>query len=145
MDIKTGLRAANVIRWPFDTTQAVWRLIAGGVIDYFPTLKIVTHHCGAMGPFFARRMEKTLSQHLPRPMAEYWDNIYGDTALGGSVPGCECGYAFFGPERMMFGSDYPFGGESAVKDNLDSVLGMHVAEKDRKKILGENAKKLLRI
>jgi predicted TIM-barrel fold metal-dependent hydrolase len=145
VDVKTGLGAVNVIGWPFDTTQAVWRLIMGGVIDRFPTLKVVTHHCGAMVPFFAKRMEKTLIQSLPCPIEEYWDNIYGDTALGGSVPGLECGYAFFGSERIMFGSDYPFGGELATKDNLDSVLKMHVPEKDRKKILGENAQKLLKI
>jgi predicted TIM-barrel fold metal-dependent hydrolase len=145
VDIKTGLGAVNVIGWPFDTTQAVWRIIAGGVIDRFPNLKVVTHHCGAMVPFFAKRMEHTLTQCLPRPVSEYWDNIYGDTALGGSVAGCECGYAFFGSERMMFGSDYPFGGESSMKANLDSVMEMNIPEKDRERILGENAKKLLKI
>jgi predicted TIM-barrel fold metal-dependent hydrolase len=145
VDIKTGLGAVNVIGWPFDTTQAVWRLIMGGVIDHYPNLKVVTHHCGAMVPFFAKRMENTLKQNLPRPVDEYWDNIYGDTALGGSVASLECGYKFFGSERMMFGSDYPFGSESGIKNNLNSIMEMRIPKNDRTKILGGNAKILLKI
>ncbi len=146
VDMEHGLGAANVIGWPFDTTQAVWRLILGGVIDHFPSLKVVTHHCGAMIPFFAKRIENTFRKKLPRPPSEYWDNIYGDTALSGSVAGCQCGYAFFGAERMMFGSDYPFGGgEASIKNNLASVKAMNIPEKDMQKILGKSAKTLLKI
>ena len=36
VDIEHRLGAANSIGWPFDTTEAVWRLIMGGVIDRFP-------------------------------------------------------------------------------------------------------------
>lgn len=50
----------HIFEWPFDTTQAVWRLIFGGVLDRFPTLRIVTHHLGAMLPFFSRRKEQNL-------------------------------------------------------------------------------------
>jgi aminocarboxymuconate-semialdehyde decarboxylase len=82
---------------------------------------------------------------LSRPVSEYWDNIYGDTALSGSLPGCQCGYAFFGSDRMLFGSDYPFGGEAGVKDNLDSVRSMKIPARNIDKILTENAKTLLRI
>ena len=34
----------QIFGWPFDTTQAIWRLIMGGVIDRFPSLKVVSHH-----------------------------------------------------------------------------------------------------
>ncbi len=142
--LENGLGAMNVIGWPFDTTQAVWRLILGGVIDRYPTLKIVTHHCGGMVPYFARRIEKTFSQQLSRPVSEYWDNIYGDTALSGSLPGCQCGYAFFGSDRMLFGSDYPFGGEAGIKDNLASVRALNIPAGDIERILTKNAKRLLK-
>jgi predicted TIM-barrel fold metal-dependent hydrolase len=59
-----------------------------------------------------------------------------------------CGYAFFGPERMMFGTDYPFGpesGEDFVRSNLAGLKAMNIPEEHKKKILGENAKKFLRI
>jgi aminocarboxymuconate-semialdehyde decarboxylase len=117
----------------------------GGVIDRYPSLKIITHHCGAMIPFFAKRIEKTFSKRLPRPVSEYWDNIYGDTALSGSLAACQCGYAFFGAERMLFGSDYPFGGEEGIKSNLESVNSMSIPKESIRKILNENARALLKI
>jgi predicted TIM-barrel fold metal-dependent hydrolase len=147
-----GWRMMQVFGWPFDTTQAVWRLIFGGVIDRFPSLKIVTHHLGAMFPYFGRRVEqnfkKFLKNELPRELSEYWINIYGDTAMDGTDPAFPCGYAFFGPDRMVFGTDYPYGleeGEDFIRENLAGVRKMAIPEENKKKILGENAKKLLKI
>jgi len=152
VDMEKGWRMMLVFGWPFDTTQAVWRLIFGGVIDRFPTLKIVTHHLGAMIPYFARRIEqnfnKFLSDKLPRHICEYWNNFYGDTAVDGTIAAYPCGYAFFGPDRMMYGSDYPYGlaeGRDFVRANLDGVRKMKIPAADMKKILGENAKELLKI
>ncbi len=152
VDMDKGWRMMHAFGWPFDTTQAVWRLIFGGVIDRYPSLKIVTHHLGAMLPYFARRIEQNfnifLSDKLPRHISEYWGNIYGDTALDGTVAAYPCGYAFFGPDRMMYGSDYPFGaeaGEDFIRENLAGVKAMDIPAEDMKKILGGNAKKLLKI
>ncbi len=152
VDMDKGWRMMHVFGWPFDTTQAVWRLIFGGVIDRYPSLKIVTHHCGAMLPYFARRIEQNfncfLRDRLPRHISEYWGNIYGDTALDGTVAAYPCGYAFLGPDRMMYGSDYPFGaeaGEDFIRENLAGVKAMNIPAEDMRKILGENAEKLLKI
>ena len=46
---------------------------------------------------------------------------------------------------MMYGSDYPFGGENNVKDTLACIKAMGIPQEDKKKILGENAKGLLKI
>ena len=152
VDTVTGWRMMQVFGWPFDTTQAVWRLIFGGVIDRFPSLKIVTHHLGAMFPYFSRRVEqnfrKFLKDKLPRPISEYWGNIYGDSAMDGTDPAYPCGYAFFGPDRIVFGTDYPYGleeGEDFIRENLAGIMKMAISEEDKKKILGENAKKLLKV
>jgi aminocarboxymuconate-semialdehyde decarboxylase len=147
-----GWRMMHVFGWPFDTTQAIWRLIFGGVIDRFPSLKIVTHHLGGMIPYFHRRIEINfdvfLKDKLPRHISEYWGNIYGDTALDGTVAAYPCGYAFFGPNRMVFGTDYPMGtenGEFFIRENLEGVKAMDIAPEDLEKILGGNARKLLKI
>ncbi len=138
--------------WPFDSTQAVWRLIFGGVLDRFPTLKIVMHHMGAMFPFFAGRFESgmmRLKEKPPRPFAEYWNNIYGDSALSaGSPEAYACGYAFFGPNRIVFGSDYPFGaedGEKHIRGNLAGLKSLNISDDNMRQILEGNAKRLLKI
>ena len=152
VDMDKGWRMMHVFGWPFDTTQAVWRLIFGGVLDRYPSLKVVTHHLGAMLPYFARRIEQNfngfLRDKLPRHICEYWGNIYGDTALDGTIAAYPCGYAFFGPDRMMYGSDYPFGAEAGgdfIRENLAGIKAMNIAAGDMKKILGVNAKKLFKI
>jgi uncharacterized protein len=138
--------------WPLDSTQAVWRLIFGGVLDRFPTLKIVMHHLGAMFPYFAGRIQyglATLGEKLERDMSEYWKNIYGDSALsGGPAEAYACGYAFFGPDRVLYGSDYPFGpeaGERFVRANMAGLESLNIPAVDMQKILGENARRLLKI
>jgi len=152
VDMDKAWRMMHVFGWPFDTTQAVWRLIFGGIIDRYPSLKVVTHHMGAMLPYFVRRIESTFNLHLrdklPRHISQYWSNFYGDTAVDGTVAAYPCGYAFFGPDRLMYGSDYPFGaeaGEAYIRDNLAGVKAMDIPPQDMDKILGGNAKKLLKI
>ncbi len=152
MDMDHGYRFLHVFGWDYDGTQAVWRLIFGGVLDRFPTLKIVTHHLGNYIPFFKRRIEanvnKFLKDKLPRPITEYWSHIYGDTAVDGTQGAIPCGYAFFGSERMLYGSDYPFGaegGEDFIRENLACVKSMYIPPEEKAKILGGNAKEMLRI
>jgi len=152
MDMENAWRFLHVFGWDYDSTQAVWRLIFGGVIDRFPTMKIVTHHLGNYIPFFVRRIEqnfnKFLSDKLPRHISEYWGNIYGDTAVDGTLGAFPCGYAFFGADRMLYGSDYPFGpeaGEDFIRENLAGVKFMYIPPEEKEKILGENAKRLLKI
>lgn len=59
-----------------------------------------------------------------------------------------CGYEFFGPERMMYGTDYPFGnefGEHFVRENLAALKKLNLQSEEFKRIVGENARILLKI
>jgi uncharacterized protein len=152
VDMDKGWRAMHIFGWPFDSTQAVWRLIMGGVIDRYPELKVVVHHMGAMLPYFTNRINSTFNRYLKGKVAkhitEYWGNFWGDTAVDGNVAAYSCGYAFFGPDRLMYGSDYPFGveaGEAYIRDNLNGIQTLNVPPDVMAKILGGNAQKLLKI
>jgi len=48
----------------------------------------------------------------------------------------------YGPDRIIFGSDYPFGMPGS---QLDQIKNMGIAEKDLEKICGKNILKLLKI
>jgi aminocarboxymuconate-semialdehyde decarboxylase len=138
--------------WPFDTTIALLRLIVSGTMERHPTLKVVTHHLGGgMFPFFSNRFNikfENLKKEMKRPLTESLERIYGDTAVDGTAAALPCGHAFFGTERMLFGTDYPFSpekGEVYLRENLAIVKEWDLPEEDKAKILGENAKGLLKL
>lgn len=152
MDMEHSWRFLHVFGWDYDGTQALWRLIFGGVFDRFPTMKVVTHHLGNYFPFFVSRIETNfewmLKDKVPRHISEYYGNIYGDSAVDGTPGAYACGYAFFGADRMLYGSDYPFGpeaGEYFIRENLAGVKAMAIPDPEKKKILGDNAKKMFKI
>ncbi|MFC1910798.1 amidohydrolase family protein [Chloroflexota bacterium] len=153
VDFDKGWKMMLVFGWPFDTTQAVWRLIFGGVFDRFPTLQVVTHHLGAMFPFYAERVvglyESMLKGVCKRHIMDYWrDNLWGDTALSGTRAALACGYEFLGADRILYATDYPFGGEGGetyIRECLAAVKEMKIPDEEKRKILGENIKKLVKI
>ena len=68
--------------------------------------------------------------------------------MDGTKAAYPCGYAFFGADRMLYGSDYPFGpeaGEDFIRENLLCVKTMSIPQEDKEKILWGNAKKMLKI
>ena len=42
--------------WPYDSSVAMARLVFSGLFDRHPNLKIITHHMGAMIPYFEGRI-----------------------------------------------------------------------------------------
>ena len=42
--------------WPYETSVAMARMVFAGLFDRFPALKIITHHMGAMAPYFEGRV-----------------------------------------------------------------------------------------
>ena len=138
--------------WPFDTTIALLRLLMSGTMERYPTLKIVTHHLGGgMFPFFSNRFNvklPKLKSQLKRPISESLERVYGDTAVDGTAAALPCGHAFFGTDRMLFGTDYPFSpenGELYLRENLAIIQDWDLPQADKTKILGENARRLLKL
>ena len=42
--------------WPYETSVAMARMVFAGFFDRWPTLKVITHHMGAMIPYFPGRV-----------------------------------------------------------------------------------------
>lgn len=148
-------RIFHIFGWPYETTAAMCRLVFSGLFDKYPNLRFITHHCGGMVPFFSQRLadqsqgmfdqgyaETKLS--LKQPPIEYFKKFYGDTALG-STHGLTCGYAFFGAEHILFGTDMPFGGAPRIGRIINSIEEMAIPGPDKVRIFEENAKKILRL
>jgi len=149
----------SIFGWPYETTAAMTRLIFGGVLEKFPPLKIITHHCGAMVPYFAGRIKNaydlaevrlsgSVKQGLSKEPIEYYRMFYNDTAVGGNRSALMCAYDFFGSEHILFGTDMPFGieqGSGLVRQTIESIEQMDIPDSDKKKIFEENARQLLRL
>ncbi len=148
--------------WPYETSVAMARLVFSGLFDRHPNLKIITHHMGAMIPYFEGRVgygwdqlglrtsdedyESLLKSMNRRPL-DYFKMFYADTALFGATAATECGLAFFGVDRVLFASDTPF--EPApglyIRETIRVIDSLDISPLDRDRIYYRNAQNLLNI
>jgi aminocarboxymuconate-semialdehyde decarboxylase len=141
--------------WPYDTSVAMSRLVFSGLFDRHPGIKIVTHHCGGMIPFFdgrvgagldvlgSRTSDEDYSNILPslkRPHLDYFRDFYADTAMFGGKYGIACGFEFFGADRIVFATDTPLG---PIAPTLEVIDRLALDRKERRKVFSGNAEKLL--
>ncbi|MGH7608971.1 MAG: amidohydrolase family protein [Candidatus Dormibacteria bacterium] len=151
----------RMVAWPFDTTVAMIRLVLGGVLERHPDLRFVTHHMGGMVPYYAKRIEAFAermvgeysrlgmadqSSGLRIPVLEQLRRFYNDSVSNGSAAALTCALDFFGPEHILFGTDFPFGpqgGELWPVEELATIRQAAIPEPERTQILQGNAERLL--
>jgi len=150
---------SGIFGWPYETTVAMTRLVFAGIFEKFPTLKIITHHCGGMTPLFGERIVVLYNTALERlggkvfpgltkHPVEYYKMFYGDTALNGNTWGLMNGYHFFGEDRLVFASDMPYdvqNGAVVIRQTVQSIERMDIPESSKKKIYEGNARRLLHL
>ncbi len=153
----------QVLGWPFESSVAMARIVFSGLLDRLPGMRVITHHCGGMIPYFAGRAEtlwaqlgsrtadenyEELLKRMARKPIEYFRMFYGDTVLGGSASALRCGLDFFGPDRIVFASDCPFdpeGGPMYIREGIRSIEKLKLSTAVKRKIYSGNALKLLRL
>lgn len=145
--------------WPYETTVAMARLVFSGVLETYPALKLITHHAGAMVPFFADRIVKlygyigfhtrtAFMEKLKKPPIDYFKTFYNDTALYGNPAGLMCAHAFFGSDRLLFGTDMPYDpeqGDQFTRETIHAIKQMNITDLEREKIFKDNAMALLHL
>lgn len=151
----------SVFGWPYETSAAMTHLVFGHVLQKYPDIKILTHHCGGMIPYFEKRIlnfhyhremrgknRYNYTRGLNKAISEYFKMFYADTALNGCTAGLMCGYAFFGVDHIIFGTDMPYDvqdGHLSVGDTIKSVECMQIPDFDKQKIFEDNARKFFRL
>jgi predicted TIM-barrel fold metal-dependent hydrolase len=149
--------------WPYETSSAMARLAFAGVFDRFPDMKIITHHMGAMAPYFAGRvgpgwdqlgartsdvdLSAVLGTLKKRPL-DYFKMFYADTALFGAYDATVCGLQFFGAGHVLFASDAPFDPEKGpmyIRETIAIIDRLPVTADDRERIYWRNAVRLLKL
>ena len=146
--------------WPMETSVAMARLAFGGVLERFPTLKIITHHAGGLIPYFHKRVELSWDFNqkrmgydgdgatLTRLPVDYYRMFYCDTAIQGNTAALMCAYEFFGADHMVFATDMPYDSEFGAKlyrETIPAVFAMPIDEASRARILEGNARRVFKL
>jgi predicted TIM-barrel fold metal-dependent hydrolase len=149
----------QLVGWPYDTTSAMFRIVFSGVFDRYPAIRIVTHHHGAFIPLLAPRLSNNwpvlervrlpMPTKISKPYVDHFRKFYCDTAASGFAPkALELAVDFFGPERVLFGSDAPFDvqdGQIFISETLRSIDAMAVSPETRSAILSKNTARILKL
>jgi len=162
-ETKSKYEIWQVLGWPYETSAAMARIVFSGLFDRLPELRIITHHCGGMLPYFSGRAETLWAQlgsrtadedysvilkRMSKPPIEYFRMFYGDTVLGGAASPLRCGLDFFGPDHVVFASDCPMdpeGGPMFIREGIRSVEDLKLPEEVKEKIYSLNALRLLKM
>jgi len=151
--IGTKGNADLLFGWPMDTSLALFRLVIGGVMERLPNLKLVVHHLGAgMIPYFIERLDGLLAPNqtelpITKPPSYYWKSMFHDTAAI-DANAFACGFNVFGPDHVVFGTDYPYGrdkGEYPLASRQKFLDEAKMDNADRRKIYEDNVRKLLNL
>jgi len=149
--------------WPYETSVAMAHLVFAGLFDKHPEIKIITHHLGAMIPYFEGRVGPgwdqlgartsdedytLLLRKLKKRPLDYFHLFYGDTAVFGAREATICGVKFFGPERVLFASDAPFDpekGTAYIRWTIEIIDSLDLTPAQRQAIYEGNARRLLKL
>jgi len=148
-----------VFGWPYETTVTMTRLVFSGILEKYPNLKIITHHCGGMVPYYEQRIIQhhylpgnrgtEYNYGLPKDPIDYYKRFYNDTAIHGNTSALMCANNFFGADHLLFGADFPAGdrnnGYRSYIQTINAIEQMDISDVDKEKIFAGNARRLLRL
>jgi predicted TIM-barrel fold metal-dependent hydrolase len=134
-----------MMEYLFDTTRAVVNLIFSGAIARFPRIQFILPHAGGLAPYFAWRLAVSpmIDKRLPQlsrdevfaGLAHFWyDNALspGEQTFGSLDHVAR-------PERIVFGTDYPFANPRVIAEAMTTYESGFLPETRRAAIDRGNA------
>lgn len=139
-----GYELTSTLGNMFENTIAIARIIASGLLDKHPRLKLVCPHLGGTLPYISGRMDHQLTvlkrgpQNLQRKPSEYLRSIYMD--IVSPLPeAMRFALDFSSADKLLFSSDHPW---VQPKEILEPLLSLKLPAADEQKILSGNARQL---
>jgi len=136
--------------WGFavETSIHALRLMASGLFDEYPKLKVILGHLGEGLPFGIWRVDHRISRgsgtpRAKQPMSHYLrENFYITTSGNFRTQALTNVILEVGADRILYSVDYPYEDVVEAREWLDQAS---ISESDRIKIACTNAQKLFRL
>ena len=144
-DRMTFLLSGFGVGWHYDIGMQVVRLIASGLFDKLPQLKIMTGHWGELVSFYMYRLDEIPQETtgLNKKFSDYFkENIYVNPSGMLYKEQLQYCLATFGADHITWGEDFPYRRKDDIRSFLEKC---DLTEEDREKIAHGNAEKLLKI
>ena len=137
----------EIVGFLFDTTRAALRLVFDGLFDRHPDLVFIVPHAGSLIPYFVGRIDHFgaarpgSTGQISASAGEHVRKFYIDT-VSDWPPALKLCLDFYGPDRIMFGTDYPFWAMSTARQAVDQ---MGATQEIKAAILHGNARRVFRL
>jgi predicted TIM-barrel fold metal-dependent hydrolase len=118
------------LEFPFDTTRVVTSLLYAGAFTRWPQISFIFSHGGGAVPMLSQRIAALaqMTESIPDPLSRL-SAIRVDAVTTTSPPAFAAVAELLGPERILFGSDYPYVPIAATAEGLRD-LGLGADELD---------------
>jgi aminocarboxymuconate-semialdehyde decarboxylase len=131
----------NTVGNPVETAVTAAHMLGAGVLDEHPRLRVLLAHGGGVLPALRGRLAHEQTVHPPgRDVLGAIRSFLVDTVVH-DVEVLRGLVDFFGPERVLLGSDYPF--DMGAERPAEIVRALGLPPEDEDAILGGNALRLL--
>jgi 6-methylsalicylate decarboxylase len=134
-----------MMEYVFDTTRAAVNLVFGGALDRYPRIRFVLAHAGGLMPYFAWRLsvspmiDARLQQLSRDEVYARLKRFWYDNALSPTAETMACVEAVAEPDRMVFGTDWPFANARVVAEALRTHEAVPMSQMQRAAIDRSNA------
>lgn len=142
-----GYELTSTLGNMFENTIAIARIIAGGLLDKHPDLKLVCPHLGGTLPYISGRMDHQLTvlkrgpQDLEHKPSDYLRSIHMD--IVSPLPeAMRFALDFTGEDKLLFSSDHPWVQPAEI---LEPLRSLNLPAATEAKILSGNARKLFQL
>jgi predicted TIM-barrel fold metal-dependent hydrolase len=128
-----------------ETATTAIRMVLSGVFDTHKRLKIILGHLGETLPFLVWRIDQALSRPGQKSLSfreVFCGNFYITTSGNFSDPALLCCLMEMGADRILFAVDWPF---MENRPATEWLAAAPLCDEDKAKILGGNAKRVLRM
>ena len=140
---QTNVLASGGWGWHIETGVHILRLIAAGVFDKHPNLKVIVGHLGEGIPFFMERLYNATKGNLKKSYPDYLkENIYYSIAGFHDPDLLDYVLKKVGEDQIMFSTDYPFNPPMQEINYFKNTL---LTEDIKEKISYKNAERVFKL